>query len=222
MQESIVDQAAEAIREYVISRELAAGQRLPSERELAEALGTSRGALREAIRRLSAERVVEVRGRSGIYIASPDVAQIFAVRLQLEPLAAYLAATERSPAELRELHGTLAELRRDVASPAAFAAADRRLHGAIARSSGNVVLADFVSQLSDLTLISRGVTARSDEIRRGTLADMVKIVRAIRSREGKAASEAMVVHLHRIQVAAVGKDIESPRLPHLPRRLEAR
>ena len=218
MQESIVDQAADAIREYVISRGMTAGQRLPSERDLADALGTSRPALREAIRRLSAERVLEVRGRSGIYIASPDVEELFAVRLRLEPLAAELTAARRTSAELKELQAMLTRLRAALPDAGAFSAIDRELHGAIARFSGNTLLAGFILQLGDLALISRGTTARGDETRRGTAADMARLVSAIRLRDGHEAGDAMSEHLRRIRDAAG----ESEAVPHLPRRLAAR
>ncbi len=222
MQESIVDQAAEAIREYVISRQLTTGQRLPSERDLAEALGTSRPAVREAVRRLTAERVVEVRGRSGIYIASVDLDHVFAVRLQLEPLAARLAAERRSPTELRGLQSLVAKLRTAFPDPARFIDADRRLHGAIAQISGNAILAGFILQLNDLTLISRGVTARADDTRLGTASDMAQIVAAIRARDPSAAGAAMSSHLEQIQGAANKREGMAGLLALDARRRESR
>jgi GntR family transcriptional repressor for pyruvate dehydrogenase complex len=218
MQDSIVDQAAEAIRQYVFSNHLTAGNRLPSERDLADALGTSRPALREAIGRLSAERVVEVRGRSGIYIASINVDEVFAVRLQLEPLAAELTANNRSAADLHELELTLDELREQLAEPAAFNGVDRRLHAVVARVSGNDVLTQLILQLSDLTLISRGLTARRVETRQSTLEDMEDLVAAISKQNGTAASHAMRVHLERVRSAAAGIEAQ----PTLPTRLAAR
>jgi GntR family transcriptional regulator, transcriptional repressor for pyruvate dehydrogenase complex len=206
MHESIVDRAAEAIREYVIARQLTAGQRLPSERDLAVALGTSRPALREALRRLTAERVVEVRGRSGIYIASVDLDHVFTIRLQLEPLAARLAAHQRSQAELRELQGMVSGLRKALPDTARFVAIDRRLHSAIAHISGNPVLAGFILQLNDMTLISRGLTARGSDTRHGTASDMSKLVSAIRARDGGVAAGTMSAHLERIQQALLTAD----------------
>jgi DNA-binding FadR family transcriptional regulator len=218
MQESIVDQATEAIREYVISRGLAPGQRLPSERDLAESLGTSRPALREAIRRLESEHVIDVRGRSGMYIATLDMAEVFAVRLQLEPLAAQLTASRRTADELRGLQAMVAELRRAMPDPAGFSSVDRRLHAAVAKLGGNAVLADFILQLNDLTLISRGTTVRAEATRTGTLADMERLVSAIRRRDGDAAALAMRVHLQRIEATAAGE----PFAPPLPQRLSLR
>lgn len=218
MQDSIVAQAAEAIREYVISRGLLPGQRLPSERELAESLGASRPALREAIRRLEADRVIDVRGRSGMYIATLDVADLFAVRLQLEPFAARLTAELRTSAELRELQALLAELRRTVADPPRFSELDRQLHADVARFSGNSVLAGFVLQLNDLTLISRGTTVRDHDTRLGTVRDMVTLVSAIRRRDGHAAATAMHLHVQRIEQTASGQLAQGP----LPGRLSDR
>jgi len=218
IQDSIVDQAAEAIRQYVFSNHLTAGQRLPSERDLANALGTSRPALREAIGRLAAERVVEVRGRSGIYIASIHVDDVFAVRLQLEPLAAELTAQRRSAGDVGDLEGMLDELRRQLADPAVFNTVDRRLHGAVARLSGNDVLAQLIVQLGDQTLLSRGLTARNEDTRQSALADMEDLVAAIGSGDGSAASHAMRVHLQRIRTAASRTETE----PALPTRLAGR
>ncbi len=217
-QASIVDQAVEAIRDYVISRGLTPGQRLPSERDLAESLGTSRPALREAVRQLEADRVIAVRGRSGMYIASLDLDELFAVRLQLEPLAAQLTAARRSPDQLRDLQKMVAELRRALADPASFSAVDRRLHSAVAMISGNGILADFILQLGDLTTISRGATVRDEQTRAGTLADMSRLTAAIRLRDGDAAANAMEAHLRRIQAAAAAESAIQP----LPQRIEAR
>jgi len=218
MNDSIADQAAAAIRAYVISRGLTPGQRLPSERVLAESLGTSRPALREAIRRLEAERVVDVRGRSGTYIAAIDVEELFAVRLQLEPLAARLTAEHRSSAELQELHSMVRDLRRAVARPVDFSAVDGRLHAAIARFSGNTVLAQLILQLSDLTLISRGTTVHDDETRAGTITDMAELVDAVDAHDGESAASAMQAHLQRIRSTAVGEAFLSALPSPLPAR----
>lgn len=196
----------------MFSRGLTAGERLPSERDLAEALGTSRPALREAVRLLVARGVIEVRGRSGIYIASPDVNEVFAVRIQLEPLAAQLAATLRTTPELRALQQMVRDLRRSTADPVTFSAVDRRLHRTVAGLSGNAVLADLILQLGDLTLITRGTTAREDEARAGTVTDMAELVSAIRARDGSSAATAMRVHLQRIQGVAA-RDALTSRLP---------
>jgi DNA-binding FadR family transcriptional regulator len=218
MQDSIVAQAAEAIREFVISRGLMPGQRLPSERELADSLGTSRPALREAIRRLEADRVIDVRGRSGMYVAAIDVADLFAVRQHLEPFAARLTAELRTPSELRELQALVAELRRRVADPPHFSKLDRQLHSSVAQFSRNSVLAGFILQLNDLTVISRGTTVRDDDTRLGTVEDMTKLVAAIKLRDGDAASEAMRVHVQRIEQTASGQLAQG----HLPSRLSTR
>ena len=218
MQDSIVAQAAEAIREYVISQRLAPGQRLPSERDLAASLGTSRPALREAIRRLESERVIDIRGRSGIYIASLDVDEVFAVRLRLEPFAAQLTAERRTDAQLSELQAMLTALSGVQQDPVRFSAADRRLHAAVATFSGNGVLSEFILQLNDLTLISRGTTAQDDQTRSGTFADMVNLISAIRLRDGGAAATAMRIHLERISATAAAEPFAS----HLSQRLRLR
>lgn len=88
------DVVATEMRRQILSGELAPGDRLIEER-LAEQLGVSRNPVREAIRVLTAEGFIEVTARRGAFVANmsaDEAANLFDVRLALEPLGARLAA----------------------------------------------------------------------------------------------------------------------------------
>ncbi len=148
---------------------LAAGDKLPAERELAELLGVSRATLREALAELQKAGYVEVhRGRyGGTYISKglppkagtlPDpgpgeVEDVLIFRGVVEPAAASLAAkASLSPSQRRHLLATLAEV---AAAPAdAYRPKDARFHVAIAEVSGSpsltAAVADARARVSDL------------------------------------------------------------------------
>src|SRR6476619_4223029 len=111
---SLSERAYYSIRELIVSLELAPGA-VVSERELMERLGLGRTPIREALRTLAQEKLVEVYPRRGIFVSPVDVGDLAALseaRLTLESFAARLAA-ERANADDREIAlALLAELPR--------------------------------------------------------------------------------------------------------------
>ncbi len=102
---SFADRAYYAIRELIVTLELAPGA-VVREPELTERLGIGRTPVREALRRLAQERLVEVFPRRGMFVTKVDVrdlARLCEVRLALEPEAARLAAERATQADLAEL-----------------------------------------------------------------------------------------------------------------------
>src|SRR5579859_6477869 len=73
---NLSDQVAEMILETIRSAKLRPGDRLPSERELADQLGVSRTVIREAVRSLAGKGVVDIRSGSGIRVAAVDSSSI--------------------------------------------------------------------------------------------------------------------------------------------------
>jgi DNA-binding GntR family transcriptional regulator len=146
---SFADRAYYAIRELIVTLELPPGA-VVREPELTERLGIGRTPVREALRRLAQERLVEVFPRRGMFVTKVDVrdlARLCEVRLALEPEAARLAAERATQADLVELRGVLAELggrrRRD---PRALIDLDERIHRAIYHASHNPYLAETLEQ----------------------------------------------------------------------------
>src|SRR5438094_2016592 len=70
------DKVAEMMLDTILSRRLAAGDRLPSERELGEQFGVSRTVIRGAVRALVAKGVIEVRSGSGLRVAAVDASNV--------------------------------------------------------------------------------------------------------------------------------------------------
>src|SRR2546422_9905311 len=70
------DKVADMMLETILSRRLAVGDRLPSERELGEQFGGSRTVVREAVRALVAKGVIEVRAGSGLRVAAVDASTV--------------------------------------------------------------------------------------------------------------------------------------------------
>ncbi len=146
---SFADRAYYAIRELIVTLELPPGA-VVREPELTERLGIGRTPVREALRRLAQERLVEVFPRRGMFVTKVDVrdlARLCEVRVALEPEAARLAAERATQADLAELQGVLAELggprKRD---PRALIDLDERIHRAIYHASHNRYLAETLEE----------------------------------------------------------------------------
>ncbi|MGN6798297.1 MAG: GntR family transcriptional regulator [Gaiellaceae bacterium] len=146
---SFADRAYYAIRELIVTLELPPGS-VVREPELTERLGIGRTPVREALRRLAQERLVEVFPRRGMFVTKVDVrdlARLCEVRLALEPEAARLAAERATQADLAELREVLAELdggrKRD---PRALIDLDERIHRAIYHASHNPYLAETLEE----------------------------------------------------------------------------
>ena len=146
---SLADQAYVVLREMIVMLELPPGA-LVKEPELVARLGIGRTPVREALRRLSQERLIEVYPRRGMVVTTVDVrdlARLCEVRLALEPEAARLAAERATEADLDEITALLSELagrrRRD---DRALISLDRRIHTAIYRASHNLFLEETLEE----------------------------------------------------------------------------
>ena len=140
---SLADKAYHEIRGLIVSLELAPGA-LIDERELIERLEIGRTPVREALRRLAHERLVEVYPRRGMFVTTVDVrdlARLCEVRAVLEPEAARLAAERATKLDLEGINALLDELldprRRD---DRALIDLDERIHRTIYRTSHNQLL----------------------------------------------------------------------------------
>lgn len=132
------------LRERVISGQLAPGERL-NEIALQQELDTSRSPIREAIRRLELEGLVEIQPRRGAFVrqlSAEDMREAVEVRAQLESLAAALAARRRTTAQLGGMESLLAEMDEALASKDVerYTQAHHRFHGSLAAASGNQTL----------------------------------------------------------------------------------
>ena len=167
------------------------------ESELAERFGVSRTPVREALQRLETQGLVARDGRS-LIVASLDhsqMADLYAVRAQLEGLAARLAARHAAAEEVRVLRRMAAEDRALVGDPKALARANRRFHGQIHLASHN----RFLVQQLDLVHRSMALMAETSLAVDGRGAEALdehdRIVAAIAARDEDAAEDALRAHI---------------------------
>jgi DNA-binding FadR family transcriptional regulator len=202
----------ERLRALLLEGDFGSSGRLPSEREMAEQLGISRPALREALRRLSELGIVEVRRGAGAFMTTVDLHELADVRLRLEPMAAELAAIHRTDAQLEQLRAAVVRLAETIDDPVAFAATDAHVHGLLATAAGNRVLARTLGTLDELAAYSRATTAGDRGVRRRTLADLRSVVGHVAARRPEQAAAGMRRH-----VARVAEQLGSPHREIGPR-----
>lgn len=174
-----------------------AGDRLV-ESELAERLGVSRTPVREALQRLETQSMLTRDGRS-LIVASLDhnqLAELYAVRSELEGLAARLAARHATDEEIRVLRNMVDDDRALAGGdPRMLARANKRFHRQIHLASHN----RFLVQQLDLLNRSMALMATTSFAAEGrdtvALEEHDSIVRAIEKRDGEAAQIALRVHI---------------------------
>lgn len=167
------------------------------ESELADRFGVSRTPIREALQRLETQSLLTRDGRS-LIVASLDhaqMAELYAVRQELEGLAARLAAQHAATEEIAVLYDMVEQDRALVGDPETLARANRRFHHQIHLASHNRYL---VQQL-DLVYRSMALMARTSLAAEGrgavALEEHAAIVDAISARDGDRAANALKAHL---------------------------
>ncbi len=147
--ESVVDHVYAAIRERITGGDVPRGARVHQE-DLAEELGVSRTPVREALRRLAAEGLVEMRTNRGARVADVGPAEIraaYEARYVIEPGAARLAAEARPAEPISRLHSAITAQRGAIPNFARSFEANRAFHVALVEASGNDYLAQFAQRL---------------------------------------------------------------------------
>jgi DNA-binding GntR family transcriptional regulator len=201
--ESLAEKAYVAIRRLIVTLELGPGSVI-NERELVEQLGIGRTPVREALRRLAQEGLVEVYPRRGMFVTDVDVrklAFVSEVRVALEPEAARLAAERATDPERAELQELLDELDAAGADDHALMALDERIHRAVYRCARNDLLATTLEQYYVLAL--RIWTIALD--RQHELNDAVQghraLLEAIHDGDGERAAATMRAHVEDFEQA---------------------
>jgi DNA-binding GntR family transcriptional regulator len=152
---SLSDQAYYRIRELIVALELPPGSPI-SERELMGQLGLGRTPVREALRALARERLVEVYPRRGMFVSGVEVADLAGlseVRASLESHAARLAAERATAADRAETEALLDELEGTIEQDErALIDLDQRIHRHVYRCTHNPFLEATLNEYYVLTL----------------------------------------------------------------------
>jgi DNA-binding GntR family transcriptional regulator len=201
---SLADQAFYAIRELIVSLELAPGAVI-NERELVERLAIGRTPVREALRRLAQEKLVEVYPRRGIFVSTVDVrdlARLCEVRAVLEPEAARLAAERSTQADLDVLGDLENELdARKVRGNAALIDLDQRIHRTVYRCTHNHFLEATLEEYYALALrIWMLALAETGELQAAVLEHRA-LLEAVTFGKGDAAAQIMRDHVANFEAA---------------------
>jgi GntR family uxuAB operon transcriptional repressor len=204
---------ANRIEELIASTRIGAGERLPSERDLAATLGVSRASLREALIALELGGVVEVRGGSGVYVSeapespanAPEVGpgpfEVLSARRTIEAEVAALAAKMATDSAIDAILVAVLEMERNHDNRSSNEQADRNFHLAIARATGNSAMVGVIDYLWH----QRGSLwhklkehFQTEELRQQTLIDHRKILAAIAAHDAAGARQAMRAHLENV------------------------
>ncbi|HQY10304.1 MAG TPA: GntR family transcriptional regulator [Burkholderiaceae bacterium] len=218
---STTDQIAEAITLAIVERRLMPGTKLV-EQQIADVFSVSRTVVRQALNRLSRDRLVTLEPARGAFVATPSVEearQVFEVRRLVEGGMVRRLAAVITEAQAAQLHAHLAQERQALArsdvSGRTRLLAD--FHVLLARMLGNEVLAELVADLlSRSQLIS--LMYQSTHSAEHSQQEHVQIVEALARRDARAAVKLMEQH-----IASVERNLRSnPRTPDLAAVLRPR
>lgn len=207
---------ADRLRDLIIRGQFPAGDMLPTERELGTQSGLSRGSVREALKILETEGLIEIRtGRSGgARVTTPDrgslvrtvevfirtnvlgIKELLDCRTAVEPKLATLAARFRTEADIVTLRERHAEFLAALQDPVQYRIANFNWHLAVARASRNEILTAVMEAIARPVLEASGFARiTTPEHRQMAVKDHAAIIDAIERQDETEAGRLMEAHL---------------------------
>lgn len=147
--QSVADQVYAVLRERIAGGEIERGSRLHQE-DLAKEFGVSRTPIREALRRLAAEGLVDLFANRGARVATANAEQLrssYETRLVVEPGAARIAAERRLPGPLEAMRAAIRDEELAGDSSDRHYKANRDFHLALIEGTGNPQLVQFMEHV---------------------------------------------------------------------------
>jgi len=195
------DLAYARLRDMILAGTLAPGSVLP-QGALAQQLGVSTTPLREALRRLAQQGLVDLGAHRDARVTPLDAAEardLVELRQNLDPLAARLAAERRTTADLAAMHAALASLEALPTDPTPTQlAGHRRFHAALYGASHNQLLVESLDGLWDKTDRYRRhalASGRTDAEVADRAQEHQQLLEAVGDRDGAAAEALMARHV---------------------------
>jgi DNA-binding GntR family transcriptional regulator len=194
------EQVTQRIRQLLVEGHILPGAKL-NERELSESLGVSRTPLREAIKRLAAEGLVELianRGAIAVQLSRADIENTFEVIAGLEALSGELAVKRMTDQELIELKAMHFEMlaawtRRDLS---AYYGLNARIHKAINLAARNPVLSATYDQVNARLQALRFRSNQNEEKWQQAVSEHEEMIAALTKRDSRALRSVLIRHLH--------------------------
>lgn len=201
------------IRDMIEQGRLKAGDRLPTERELAQAFKVSRPSVREALRALESQGFLVSRQGDGTYVSQQpielliepfaslilkekfDQLELFEMRRLIEPQLAYLAAERATPAEIVEMEQLVYIQEQALASNEPGPIPEKTLHDLLFKAAKNKILISIMDSLMDSLAESRDKYLQMESRPEKSLARHKEILAAIKLGDSKLAASIMREHL---------------------------
>jgi GntR family transcriptional repressor for pyruvate dehydrogenase complex len=211
--------------ERLILKKLKPGDKLPSERELAEFLQVSRSSIRDAIRSLELVGLVEPRQGTGTIVREVSaeawvnpfanalerrrelVTELLDFRKMLEPPLAARAAAHASLEEISEMEDILKRQEEKLSQGDAAIAEDSEFHYNIALASGNTVVLKVIDTLMDLLRDTRERSLQVEGRSQKSLAGHRRILTAIKRHDAEAAKAAMRRHIEDVEEIVLNNEL---------------
>jgi DNA-binding GntR family transcriptional regulator len=195
--ERLVDQAYRQIRDAIVATRLAPGAPL-DEKALSSSLGLGLTPIRDALKRLTLEKLAVIYPRRGTYVSAiniADEARLTEVRVELEGLAAALAAERATDDERAVLLQLLEDLECGSHERAAHTELDAQVHRAIYAAARNEYLESTLNQYANLAMRIWNLCLQEDLAVDEAICTQRAVVEAVVRGDGPAARKAAEQHL---------------------------
>ncbi|EYT55494.1 GntR family transcriptional regulator [Leucobacter sp. UCD-THU] len=223
---SVPDRLSVDLERLILEGELAPGEKLPAERELAQHLGVSRVSIREALRELENRGLIDRKpGRGTIVLRPgeratiaddlldtvaalrPEIHDIMELRAIVEPPIARLTASRATQRDLAQLRELVESMEKDVTKER-YAELDRAFHQSIAQYTHNPLLALINEQIAQQIAPSRASRYQTKERREASSVAHRRIFEAIAEGDGDLAESEARAHVLDIaqQIALAGRE----------------
>lgn len=185
-----------------------AGDKLPNENDLSEELGVSRSTLREAIKILTTNGIVEIKRGKGTFVTtntiinsgnlndiSSGIEDLFEMRLMFEPECAYLAAERATDEEIEAICYYGEEIEKKILSGEDRTAEEQKFHESIANATHNSFVKQFMPIIFNAIKKGVAVLTKDHDVSENNLKDDRLIMEFIKKRNPEGARTAMKLHI---------------------------